>query len=796
MKDQALKERRSVTNALGQLIRVDEPTTAGLGAIDTPNQPTYYVYDTLNNLTTVKQGGTFASPVQTRSFVYDSLARLKSATNPESGQIQYTYDNNGNLATKTDARSISTTYTYDNLNRVTFRNYSETTPDVSYFYDNLTNAKGKLKKVSSSVSTTEYTAFDILGRVTAHKQTTDGVDYTTGYTYNLGGALIEETYPSGRVVKNVVDNSGDLSAVQSKKNANSGYWSYADSLSYNAAGAVTSMQLGNGRWESTVFNKRFQPEQIALGTTPGATDKLKLDYTYGMTNNNGNVLTQTITVPGMTYPLVQNYTYDALNRLDDANETSNGTQTWRQDFTYDRYGNRNFIQANTTMPSSFANPAVSNPAISTADNRITSTGFLYDSAGNTTRDASYQTFTYDAENKQSEVKNSSSVSLGQYSYDGDGKRVKKYVPASGETTVFVYDAAGKQIAEYSTLVESSTTAKVAYLTSDHLGSPRINSDQNGAVISRHDYHPFGEEIDGTGGRTTGVDYGDDTVRKQFTGYERDDESGWDYAQARMYSSNLGRFGQCDPIIVSKDHPPNPQRWNAYIYVLNAPTVATDPDGRKPKRVIDVFITLKPNETNASQWKVIQQYGKKHGATVNVYTTEAGTATVEEFKKSIQTKDRTVVFIGHSFVPGTDNVAAREGRGSVAGKGEGIEFADGAIASPSAQKKGSMVGADTLEGTEASAKNLVVLSCDFGDTFAPLGSNSNTNFLWATGGEDGLTASIATVVKVGKKMVEIFARGGSARQAQAAGGAIIDLHPGNDGETMIRERLSPMELPED
>jgi YD repeat-containing protein len=52
----------------------------------------------------------------------------------------------------------------------------------------------------SSISTTEYTSFDILGRVTGHKQTTDGTDYVTGYTYNLSGALIEETYPSGRVV--------------------------------------------------------------------------------------------------------------------------------------------------------------------------------------------------------------------------------------------------------------------------------------------------------------------------------------------------------------------------------------------------------------------------------------------------------------------------------------------------------------------------------------------------------------------------------------------------------------------
>ena len=163
-----------------------------------------------------------------------------SAANPESGLIQYVYDNNGNLTKKTDARSIETNYSYDALNRVIQRTYAnepdgQGTPDVTYYYDNLPNSKGKLTKVSSSVWTAEYTAFDILGRVLSHEQTTDGQSYTTRYAYNLSGALIEETYPSGRVVKNVLDIEGDLSFVQSKKNQSFGYHTYASSFSYTAA---------------------------------------------------------------------------------------------------------------------------------------------------------------------------------------------------------------------------------------------------------------------------------------------------------------------------------------------------------------------------------------------------------------------------------------------------------------------------------------------------------------------------------------------------------------------------------
>lgn len=182
------------------------------------------------------------------------------------------------------------------------------------------------------------------------------------YSYNLSGALIEQQYPSGRKVQNTLDASGDLEMVKSRKNANSGYWAYANNFTYNAAGAVTSMQLGNGTWESTTFNSRLQPEQIALGTVQSGYDKLKLNYSYGTTSNNGNVLSQTITVPTVGsnpgFTAVQTYSYDSLNRLKDATEmlTPNGgsaTQSWMQTFLYDRYGNRTFDtdqNRTTTIP--------------------------------------------------------------------------------------------------------------------------------------------------------------------------------------------------------------------------------------------------------------------------------------------------------------------------------------------------------------------------------------------------------------------------------------------------------------
>jgi RHS repeat-associated protein len=585
--DQVGKQRMSKTNALGQLTDVWEIKTAEagqteaitFGALSLNGYKTSYQYDTLNNLTKVIQG---TQP--NRNFTYSSLSRLLSASNPESGMIGYVYDDGGNLTNKTDARGVQTTYGYDALNRVISRSYNDNlTPTVAYTYDNLPNAKGKLTKVSSSVSTTEYTAFDIVGRVKNHRQTTDGQIYDTGYTYNLSGALIEETYPSGRVVKNTLDADGMLQQVQSKK-ANDTFRNYANSFNYTAAGAVSSVRLGNGKWENTAFNSRLQPTQIGLGNSATDRSLLKLDFTYntaGQNDNNGNVLSQTITVgaagstPGFT--AVQTYTYDALNRIYDAKENIDGNPTanWKQTFDYDRYGNRRFNELNTTTITKnctsgsnavvcAADVAAVNPTINQTNNRLD--GYTFDTAGNTKIDALGRSFIYDAENKQTEVRDSQNNPIGKYYYDGDGKRVKK--EAGNETTIFIYDAAGKLVAEYSN--QTSANPQISYLTTDHLGSPRINTDASGQVTARHDYLPFGEEINR-------ASYGNDDVRNRFTSYERDNETNLDFAQARMLGNSLGRFTSPDPAMLSMNGN-NPQSFNRYIYVMNNPLLYTDPLG--------------------------------------------------------------------------------------------------------------------------------------------------------------------------------------------------------------------------
>jgi len=248
------------------------------------------------------------------------------------------------------------------------------------------------------------------------------------------------------------------------------------------------------------------------------------------------------------------------------------------------YGNRNFDEANTTTlpkncgtpPNQIVCPAdvpIVNPTINTSNNRLSSTGWQYDAAGNTTNDPEGRKFIYDAENKQTEVRDQYNTVIGQYYFDGDGRRVKKIVPSTGETTVFVYDAASNLVAEYST--QLSQTQQVSYITPDHLGSPRVKTDQNGAVIARNDYHPYGEDLV-TSQRTTALCYKPDDVRQKFAGHLKDEESWLDFVEARMYANHLGRFTSVDSVGPDLK---NPQTLNKYQYSLNNPMRYVDKNGK-------------------------------------------------------------------------------------------------------------------------------------------------------------------------------------------------------------------------
>lgn len=171
------------------------------------------------------------------------------------------------------------------------------------------------------------------------------------------------------------DSAGRLNSVASNSTT------LASSITYAPHGGLASESYGNGLIHAIDYNSRLQPTAIKLGTSGTPTSKLDLEFGYGTTANNGNILTESIGVGTSVFN--QSFGYDALNRLTSAQETPTSGTGWSQAFTYDRYGNRS-VSSSSTGLSTF-NPS---PTIDTATNRFVTTGgaFAYDSAGNLTQE--------------------------------------------------------------------------------------------------------------------------------------------------------------------------------------------------------------------------------------------------------------------------------------------------------------------------------------------------------------------------------------------------------------------------
>jgi RHS repeat-associated protein len=563
--DPAGNSKKLVSDALGRLTDVYE---------DSSGSNFHTQYSTSNNVMTVNQGG------QTRAFTYDTLGRLISAQNPESGTVIYNYDNAGNTISRTDARGIVTCYgsysyptctkSYDQLNRPRQISYSDNTPTVTFTYDGVANGTGQLTAINNGNSAMVFTAFDGMGRVSASTQQTNGVAYNFSYSYNLAGALKSEAYPSGRIVTTAADAANRPYSLSGSLTGNGGLTNittnYVTQTSYLANGGIGSLTRGNNLWHFESYNNRSQLTGVAeqMNNQSGAQlFNFSANWVNPSGHNNGTL--QGLTIASTDNPtFTQSFGYDGLNRLTSASESG----SWSQAYNYDQYGNM-------WMPTSSGLPAPSLGPTAPTANAYSASGpgnnrnvnSTYDNAGNLTVFGA-MSVSYDAENRQT------AVGSNTYSYDGFGLRVGK-TTANG-STVYVYDAFGQLAAEYGSATTTSL-CKTCYLSVDHLGSLRLVTDQNGSAIARHDYAPFGQEIPAGIGQRSLAWGASDYVSQKFTGQERDSETNLDFFQARYLSSGLGRFMSPDPYNAGADLT-NPQSWNAYAYVLGNPLNGTDPSG--------------------------------------------------------------------------------------------------------------------------------------------------------------------------------------------------------------------------
>jgi RHS repeat-associated protein len=587
--DQVNRKIKREKDGLGRLVKVTEQdaSTGGL------TQETTYTYDAADRLIGVNQGG------QMRAFKYDAQGRLLYERIPEQAasiwdgstanwSTRYTYTDWGAMATRMDARGAIANFAYDSLRRLISVTYNvpsgvAATPSVTYTYENSQSSttKGLLLSISVGTGYSESYSYDSFKRVQSVTRTIDGRNYVTSCEFNTINQTTRFTYPSGRIVNAGYDGSARLASLFGPSGT-----TYISSLSYDINGH--GWILGNGVHEAVSFDaNRLQPAVHTAGSSAPYTNLMNLAFSYqaaagqmgaGTTAGNaGQLIGVSGTINGA--PESATYTWDNLGRLITSNQASNGSAAQRR-FTYDRWGNRTGVWDAVSGGGQIQSVTLEQSG-GAPTNRIMSvntTNYLYDTVGNVTNDGQHS-YSYDAQNRLAAVDNGST---GIYAYDHLNRRVKKLVGTSlthyvweGGRVLAEHDgSSGAQIVDYvyangkliakgsGTMPGSSTT----YFVSDRM-SVRVTMDASGNVIGRQAHLPFGEDFGESGTQE----------KHHFTTYERDSETGNDYAVNRGYSPSPGRFLSADPY-GSSGSPEDPRSWNRYSYTRNVVINRGDPLG--------------------------------------------------------------------------------------------------------------------------------------------------------------------------------------------------------------------------
>ena len=402
---------------------------------------------------------------------------------------------------------------------------------------------------------------------------TEGAE-SIAYTYD-GTLLTGMTY-QGELNQNITQRYNNDFLIDSLS-----YAGATTAISYDNDSLVTGIHgytLGlnaNNALPETVSDNTFVQTRGYNGygevTTTSTQVNNQSTYDYALTYNDlGQIVTKQETLHNGS---VNNYvyTYDPDRRW---LSTVTKNNILVENYAHDANGNRT-LYTNTALN---INGKV--PTYNIAD-QLTSDGHIYDVDGYLTQKTiNGVTTQYQYSSRGQLVSVQAPGTNITYQHNAMGNRVakrvnggitEKYLWQDKTTLLAVYnpDNSLKQRFEY-TLGNTPTSFTQAgqkyYIVSDHLGSPRVITDSNGAVLKAYSFDAFGNRSTITDNNPTmEIPFG-------FAGGLYDTDTGLIRFGYRDYDSKTGRWTARDPIGL------NGGDGDVYAYVFNDPVQLLDPIG--------------------------------------------------------------------------------------------------------------------------------------------------------------------------------------------------------------------------
>ncbi|WP_437727730.1 RHS repeat-associated core domain-containing protein [Sorangium sp. So ce861] len=570
--------RAEVTDALGHVTVVEHDALGRpVTVTDAAMGVTRYKHGPFGALYTVTDpGGAITRTAR------DALGRVRQLDHPDRGTTVFTNDGFGELVSSTDALGREATFSYDDLGRTTSRvdEHGAERLTTTWTWDTALHGIGKLHVLESPDGDKTY-GYTEHGKLETMALRIDGerAALESRLGYDELGRVETLTYPTPAgaapfVVAHDHDAHGHVLAVRDSA-TRSAYWRLTD---VDSAGRYREEAFGNGAvTERSYYADRQRLKGVV--TRSGATAVQDLGYGYD----------ERLSLTRRTDALQpqhrnERFRYDALERLTCAyfSDVESDTAPCALRYDHDPNGNLTFApDAGTLSYDDPLHPHAVTGAGAGADS------FGYDAVGNQiARPGGVRVSYTPFDLPRAITQGARTVSFG---YDGDQQRIRKTTPDE-ETIYFgdVYErvtdaATGRAEHRYYVRSPERVVAIVTrgggqpgtrYVHVDHLGSVDAITDEDGDVIERRSYDPFGQRRSPVWGEPSPASFSSGTTRG-FTGHEGDDELGLVNMKGRVYDPRIGRFLTTDPIVQA---PLSGQSWNPYSYVRNSPLDHVDPSG--------------------------------------------------------------------------------------------------------------------------------------------------------------------------------------------------------------------------